>query len=103
MVKSAVLDPVNGLGFDAVETGQSKEISNRVVASTWCALVTGTFVGTVVVEGSNDGSNWAPMAAGLTAPGIVSSAAAVKMVRARCSAYTSGAAFCSVAYDTNDK
>lgn len=106
MVKTASLSPTaDALGFNAAETGASKDISNRVPGSTWCVLVTvpTAFTGTVLVEGSNDGTNWAPMAAGLTAAGIVSSATSVRMLRARCSAFTSGAAFADLAYDVYDK
>jgi len=58
------------------------------------ALVGGTFVGTVLVEVSNDpeaGSpTWVPFGSSLTAPGTAKVDIPVKAVRLRCSAYTSG-------------
>lgn len=106
MVKTASLNPVaDALGFNATETGASKDVSDRTQGSTWCVLVTvpTAFVGTILVEGSNDGVNWAPMGAGLTAAGVLSSATAVRVLRARCSAFTSGAAFADLAYDVPTK
>lgn len=77
-----------------------------VVATGFCSLGTddmnqpigviigGTFVGTVIVEVSNDpeaGSPvWAPFGSAVTAPGTVKIDIPVKAVRLRCSAYTSG-------------
>lgn len=57
-------------------------------------LVGNTFVGTVLVEVSNDPEAavpvWVPFGAGVTTPGTVKVDIPVKGVRARCSAYTSG-------------
>lgn len=53
--------------------------------------VFGTFVGTMQIEVSMDGTNWAPFGAALTAPGTVKIDIPVKMVRAHCTAWTSGA------------
>jgi hypothetical protein len=62
--------------------------------------VAGTFVATLTEEPSHDGTNWAQIGAAVTHTGTTgTSAAAVKMIRARCSAFTSGAAFASLAYD----
>lgn len=100
MFKSFDVAPVNGLGFDAVETGQAWDITARAPASTWSVLVAGTFVATIKVEASNDGTNWAQIGSDVTTTGTsVTSSAAVKMIRARCSAFTSGAAFATAGVD----
>lgn len=63
-------------------------------------VVGGTFVGTVLVEVSNDpdaGSpTWVAFGAGVTAPGTVKVDIPVKAVRARCSAFTSGTIFAAI-------
>lgn len=59
-------------------------------------LVSGTFVATIKIEVSNDGTNWAQFGADVTAPGTVKVDIPVKQVRARCSAFTSGTARCDV-------
>jgi hypothetical protein len=95
-----LIPAADALGFNATETGQQWDVSDRMPGSTWAVLVAGTFVATIKVEASNDGTNWAQIGADVTTTGTsVTSAAAVKMIRARCSAFTSGAAFASLAYD----
>lgn len=63
----------------------------------------GTFVGTVVVEASADGTNYAPVAAGLTAPGIVEVPATAKKVRTNCTAFTSGTISAHVGIEDADR
>jgi hypothetical protein len=53
-------------------------------------FVTGTFVGTAVVEASGDGTNYAPVAAGLTAPGIVTLPSGAQKARLNVTSWTSG-------------
>jgi hypothetical protein len=54
--------------------------------------VTGTFVATLHIEGSNDGVVWVPIFSGITAPSttMLYKEATVKMMRVRVSAFTSG-------------
>lgn len=52
--------------------------------------VNGTFVGTVQVEASADGTNWSPVGSPVTAAAIVPLPASAKLARCHCTAYTSG-------------
>lgn len=52
--------------------------------------VTGTFVGTVAVEYSHDGTEFVAAAAALTTPGTVTLPVKCKSVRLNCTAFTSG-------------
>lgn len=54
------------------------------------ATISGTFVGTVAIEISADGTNYVAAAAALTAPGFVAIPRWAKKVRMNCTAYTSG-------------
>jgi hypothetical protein len=98
MASFHTIHPATGGGFDAVETGQVVDIAHAETAG---VFVGGTFVGTILIEVSFDGTNWATYATH-TAAGTTLIAIPVKQVRARCSAYTSGlaVAYCSVK-DTN--
>lgn len=77
-------------GFDAVETGAVAEVTGYDLPIG--LLFSGTFVATLKVEVSYDGTNWAQFGADVTAVGTVKIDIPVKQVRVRCSAYTSGAA-----------
>jgi hypothetical protein len=87
------IHPATGGGFDAVETGQVVDVAS---AEEIGYLVGGTFVGTIKIEVSFDGTTFVELAS-LTAPGVALITVPVKQVRARCSAYTSGlaVAYCS--------
>ena len=53
--------------------------------------VGGTFVGTVQVQVSNDGTTWAPLVASITAPAAaIVQGCGFKLARLQCTAYTSG-------------
>ena len=52
--------------------------------------VSGTFVGTVAFEYSNDGVNWIALGAAISAAGLISLAVSAAFVRANCTAFTSG-------------
>jgi len=72
----------------AIAVGTGKDISDGETADVW---VSGTFVGTVLVQASPDGTNWVTVANGsLTAPGVVPIPTSAKQVRINCTAYTSG-------------
>ncbi len=58
--------------------------------------ISGTFVGTVQVEVSNNGTDWSPYGTALTAPGVVEVTQPCEQVRARCTAYTSGTIKCDM-------
>jgi hypothetical protein len=77
----------NTTGFDAVETGTAVEVAAYDVPVG--VSVSGTFVGTCLIEISMDGTNFVTYATH-TAPGVTSITIPVKQVRARCSAFTSG-------------
>lgn len=74
---------------DLTATGQNAgvEVSDLETAHYW---VVGTFVGTLQVQISPDGTNWVNEGSALTAPGYVAIPAAAKQVRGDCTAYTSG-------------
>lgn len=84
--KSATAVAVNAAGFCSLGTDDCNQPVGVVIG--------GTFVGTVIVEVSNDPEAavpvWAPFGAAVTAPGTVKIDIPVKAVRLRCSAYTSG-------------
>src|SRR5262245_47475418 len=84
------IHPGTGGGFDAVETGVPMEVKGCDVPVG--VMLSGTFVATIVIEVSFDGTSWAPFGAALTAPGTVKIDIPVKQVRGRCSAFTSGLA-----------
>lgn len=71
----------------AVETAQFEKL---------VAAVSGTFVGTVIIESSPDGTNFAaaPGSSSFTAPGSIEITVPCKQLRARCSAFTSGTIVC---------
>lgn len=85
----------------AAATGNGNQLDCTSLKSKLSLQVAGTFVGTVTFEASNDGSNWeviqvspADGSAGTTtatAAGLFLLDARVKLIRARVSAYTSGA------------
>lgn len=58
--------------------------------------ISGTFVGTVKVEVSNNGTDWTQYGSDVTAPGVVEVTIPCEQVRARCSAYTSGTIKCDM-------
>ncbi len=94
------LHPATGGGFDAVETGQVVDVTEY---ENMGVVVTGTFVATILIEISYDGSTWALYPSGsLTAPGVLDITVPLKQIRARCSAWTSGLAVVYIgAKDTN--
>lgn len=75
--------------FTAVSTGSAVDVSD---SEEYAVAVSGTFVATIQVEVSHDGTNWAKFGADVTAPGTVKVDIPVKMIRAKCSAFTSGTA-----------
>ncbi len=81
--RSAALGSLTAVSIStAVETsdGESGDV-----------YISGTFVGTVIAEGSPDGTNYSPLTNGtLTAPGTIPVPGSCKKVRIRCSAFTSG-------------
>lgn len=84
------IHPATGGGFDAAETGVAVEVADYDVVG---VFVGGTFVATILIEVSFDGTNWATYPSGsFTAAGVLEITIPVKQVRARCSAYTSGLA-----------
>ena len=60
--------------------------------------VFGTFVATVAVEISLDGSTFAPFGAALTAPGIVEVPFPARLIRINVTAFTSGTIEATAAY-----
>lgn len=70
----------------AVATGTAVDVSH---CDELAVLISGTFVGTVKVEISADGTNWAEYDS-KTAPAVVAVTVPCKQVRTRCSAFTSG-------------
>lgn len=96
------IHPATGGGFDAVETGVAMEVKGSDLPVG--VMLSGTFVATVVIEVSFDGTSWAPFGAALTAPGTVKIDIPVKQVRGRCSAFTSGLAvlWCGAINSTAD-
>lgn len=84
------LNPATGGGFDAVETGLARSLAGYDVPAT--VMVSGTFVGTILIELSMDGTSWAQFGSSITAPGVVKVDVPCKQIRARASAYTSGLA-----------
>lgn len=84
------IHPATGGGFDAVETGVAREVAGYDLPVG--VHVSGTFVATIKIEVSHDGTNWAQFGSDVTAPGTVKIDIPVKQVRARCSAFTSGLA-----------
>lgn len=95
---------INSGSLTAAEQSASLEVKGNGKAA---VQLTGTFVGTVSFEGTVDGTNWvainmtppnsATAASSATAAGVwVGSASALRAVRARMSAYTSGTAVVSV-------
>lgn len=73
----------------AVEVDAAVDVSSL---SDVVVQVSGTFVGTVQIEVSQDGTNFAQFGANQTAPGILEITIPCKQIRSRCSAYTSGTA-----------
>lgn len=75
--------------FTSVSTGAAKPTGPSTSATVY---VNGTFVGTLIVEISADGTNFspAPGSSSFTAPGTLALPADVPFVRGRCSAFTSG-------------
>ena len=53
--------------------------------------VSGVFVASMDVEGSQDGVTWAPLSTGITAPGFTVVPGAVRKMRISVTAFTSGA------------
>lgn len=68
-------------------TGASASLSMNTTPQ--MAQVTGTFVATVHLEGSNDGTNWVSIG-NVTAAGSIANTAAWAYVRGNVTAYTSG-------------
>lgn len=80
-------------GFTAVANGAGRDVGAYDSGTQGPGiLVSGTFVATIQIQVSMDGTNWAPFGAALTAPGTVKIDIPVKQVRAICSAFTSGSA-----------
>ena len=52
--------------------------------------VFGTFTATVTFEGTQDGTNWSPIAAAITAPGFITTTHVVQQVRATVSGHSAG-------------
>lgn len=80
----------NGALGAHVATGASTAQSLGVQMSAGLATVSGTFVGTVQIEISVDGTNFAITGSALTAPGSVAIPQAARKVRSNCTAWTSG-------------
>jgi len=74
---------------DLTGTGQNAgvEVSDMESGFYW---VVGTFVGTVQVQVSPDGTNWVNEGSALTVPGKIAMPAGTKQMRADCTAFTSG-------------
>jgi hypothetical protein len=83
--------------------GVSATVADTTDGETLDVYISGTFVGTVVTEASADGTNFAPVAAGLTAPGIVRVPATAKKVRLNVTAFTSGTIVGHVGIEDNDR
>lgn len=83
-----------------VATGVIAALGVEGFPPSYGAVVGGTFVGTAVVEVSNDPEAsvpvWVAFGSALTAPGSVKVDVPVKAVRVRCSAYTSGTISASI-------
>lgn len=81
--------------FTATANGTAVVLTTPLNGTFW---LRGTFVATIVLEGSDDGTTYSTLkdvngnAISLTAPGAVNVAGMIPNVRARCSAFTSGTA-----------
>jgi hypothetical protein len=85
--------------FTATATGTARNIADSDEG--YC-YVGGTFVGTVAIEVSPDaGTTWIQFGASLTAPGITAVLPPATLVRAKCTAFTSGTIL--VAFGGRDK
>lgn len=73
--------------FTGTTTGTARRIEDMDEAY---VMVSGTFVGTLLVEVSFDGGTTFVTFASLTAPGLTAKLPPCKHVRTRCSAFTSG-------------
>lgn len=71
---------------DAVEAGAAAAVEELRDAS---VTVSGTFVGTVAVQISHDGTEYVNAAAAVTAPAVIT-IPVCKSVRLNCTAFTSG-------------
>jgi hypothetical protein len=76
---------------DAVEAGTTVSTEFMYEFDRY-VTITGTFVATLKIEVSNDGTTWAQSGSDVTAPGCVAVSGRTKFTRFRCSAFTSGAA-----------
>ena len=74
---------------EAVATGSTKpsaDMRDKVVQ------IAGTFIATLAIDGTIDGSNWNEVVAGITSPQIVDVTRWYSALRIRTTAYTSGTA-----------
>ncbi len=88
-VKQALLQESTALQTAAAATGNGT--AARPKTSQGSIIVYGTFVGTVTFEGSMDGTNYAIIGTAVTIPGVTAITTPCSYIRARVSAYTSGA------------
>lgn len=79
--------------FTGATTGTAVDVSDLDSFSVYAQYTdSGTFVcaGTIVIEGSLDGTTYAPIASNFTSAGSADITGPYKLVRARCSSYTVG-------------
>ena len=75
------------VALGSVTTNAAIDVSNSENSSYW---VCGTFVGTVKLQVSPDGTNWVDSGSAVTAPAIIAIPRAAKFARLNCTAWTSG-------------
>jgi hypothetical protein len=73
----------------AVANGTTVDVSYMYEFNKYVTIA-GTFVGTVKIETSADGTNWVQEGADVTAPAVREVATRNRYLRMRCSAFTSG-------------
>ena len=79
----------------SVAAGAGVDTTYMYEHSKW-VTVTGTFVATLQLQVSNDGTTWATVGSNITAPGVTEVTARCKYLRVNTSAYTSGTPAASV-------
>lgn len=91
-MRIATLHPATGGGFDAAETGQVADMSEcEGDIGILAGLVSGSWVATIKIEVSYDGgTTWVQIGADITAAAQQTITVPVALIRARCSAWTSG-------------
>lgn len=83
-----VADGTSAPSTDATGVGDAVDVShlNNVVA-----MFGGTFVGTIKLQTTNDGSNWIDWGSAKTSPGVIATIPQCLQIRPVMTAYTSGA------------